>query len=70
MSEISLPPIPDLNKPCFSIFPGAKSLVSQRICPTCEKPVDFSRLTVPVEVSEYSISGMCKDCQDDVFREE
>lgn len=72
---------PDPNKPVFDIFPEARELTQRKRCPFCKKIVNTSdafnesyapdRLSNPFrdELSrkEYSISGLCQDCQDEMF---
>ena len=72
---------PDPNKPVFEIFPEARELTQRRRCPSCERIVNVSdafgksyapdRLSSPfrddLSRKEYSISGLCQDCQDKVF---
>lgn len=41
---------------------------TQRICTCCRKPVTPFRNRLSAK--EYSISGMCQTCQDDIFEEE
>lgn len=53
------------SRPADLIFPEKKLLKDAGRCPICTKPVgnfrdDLSR-------REYEISGMCQDCQDEVF---
>lgn len=50
-----------------TLFPDAAARIAQRLCPTCGKAIgafvdDISR-------REYLISGMCQECQDEVFRD-
>jgi hypothetical protein len=56
---------PDLNKPAFQVFPGAREAVEKGNCPTCGKPV--GEFKDALSEKEYSISGMCQVCQDSVF---
>ena len=74
---------PDPNKPAFEIFPEARELTQRRRCPCCKRIVNTSdafnasyapdRLSSPfrddLSRKEYSISGLCQDCQDKVFGE-
>lgn len=71
---------PDPNKPAFEIFPEAGKNVRYGRCPCCKKIVNtgntFSEgdeLSSPfrddLSRKEYSISGLCQDCQDEVFGE-
>ena len=37
-------------------------------CPTCNKPVDFAAgFRDALSRKEFGISGMCQQCQDEVF---
>ena len=60
---------PDVNKPAFQIFKEERNLILQKKCPLCKEtiiPKEFS----DIERKEYSISGMCKTCQNCEFNEE
>ena len=57
---------PDLNKPAFKIFPEMKERIIQNKCPTCNGEIGEFRDTLSKK--EYSISGMCQECQDKTFR--
>lgn len=43
----------------FDIQPG--------ICPVCGLKVDTSAFRDVLSVREYNISGLCQNCQDDIF---
>lgn len=74
---------PDTSKPAFKIFPDQAILVDQKKCPMCKKIIDFgepnnftskfdpAKITSPfrndLSRKEYTISGMCQDCQDAMF---
>lgn len=59
---------PDPTKPVFDIFPGAKSAVQQKECPMCGKIINTSdEFRDELSRKEYSISGLCQNCQDAVF---
>ena len=74
---------PDPNKPVFKILPVIGELVHNRKCPMCKKIVNtgdvFNKKYSPERLSspfrdelsrkEYTISGMCQDCQDMMFGE-
>lgn len=56
---------PDLNKPAFKIYPAASAAISDNKCPTCGRIIGSFRNAISKK--EYSISGMCQVCQDEVF---
>ena len=69
---------PDPNKPVFDIFPKALGRIQYGRCPGCKKIVNktgtFAKdesISSPfrddLSRKEYSISGLCQDCQDEVF---
>ena len=41
--------------------------VEQKKCPLCGKPINMEDFRNEISKREYSISGMCQECQDDVF---
>lgn len=65
-----MPLPPDLSKPAFSIFPHAADRVMAGLCVTCDsrrlRGIDFRD---DISRKEYSISGMCQECQDQVYKE-
>lgn len=65
-----MPDKPDTDKPVFKLMPDAKINVEENICPTCKKPIGvITSETFKDRLSEkeYSISGMCQECQDGIF---
>ena len=54
-----------MTKPVDLIFPEEKRLKDQGLCPMCSKPVGEFRNQLSHK--EFNISGMCQDCQDDIF---
>ena len=52
-------------RPVDIIFPEAKALKDAGKCPTCEKLVGQFR--DELSKREFEISGMCQECQDNVF---
>ena len=36
-------------------------------CPTCGKPISVTDFSDPEYREEFKISGMCRECQDEVF---
>ena len=57
--------LPDLNKPAFKIFAHATERVKSGKCPMCGKEITGFRDELSEQ--EYGISGMCQECQDQVF---
>lgn len=37
-------------------------------CPTCTMPIDQTKFTDPLSRKEFTISGMCQQCQDKTFK--
>lgn len=60
---------PDLNKPAFTsgIWPEAKEAVVAEKCPMCLAEIKEEDFKDALSKKEYSISGMCQNCQDSVF---
>lgn len=56
---------PDLNKPVFKIF--SKKEVIEGKCPMCSKEIKETEFKDKLSKKEYSISGLCQKCQDDIF---
>lgn len=63
---------PDLNKPVFKekAFMLETARVQLKWCPICSKPINEEDFTDSLSRKEYSISGMCQACQDEIFNEE
>ena len=66
-----MPLPPDLSKPLFAMFPGAADAVIRGECIPCGsteiRDCDFRD---EISKREYSISGMCQTCQDEIFQSE
>ena len=60
---------PDLNKPCFFIFPKMKEKIEKCLCSNCGNHLEGKENEFRDEISrsEYTVSGMCQKCQDTVF---
>lgn len=58
---------PNLNKPAFKTFPKKAKLVEEGKCPECGKTIDPDDFRDALSRKEYSISGLCQQCQDKVF---
>jgi len=41
--------------------------VEQGLCPFCSEEIDMDDFREPINVKEYKISGLCQDCQDEIF---
>jgi len=81
-----MPPLekPDLNKPMFDVFPKAREYIMLDRCPCCKKVINTGMILLKdctredlsslfrdaLSKKEYSISGLCQDCQDKVFEAE
>jgi hypothetical protein len=62
---IPRPPIP-AKRPVDHIMVEMYELKQQGKCPVCHKPVEG--FTTELKAREYSISGYCEPCQDDMFQ--
>lgn len=48
------------------MFPGTRAAIKAGKCPVCSKPIlKFKDL---LSVKEYRLSGLCQQCQDEVFQ--
>ena len=60
--------MPDASRPCFLLDPAAGIAVGKGRCPFCDtstgRHCDFNS---DKSRREYSISGLCQDCQDQIF---
>ena len=41
--------------------------VNKGICPTCNRKINPQHFKDPLSFKEFTISGMCQKCQDEVF---
>lgn len=48
-----------------ALFPGQAKLKAEHLCPFCKRPIGEFR--DELSLREYSISGLCQECQDAVF---
>ena len=61
---------PDITKPVFLFYPNAVKDIVENKCPMCHSDIKESDFKDELSKKEYSISGMCQKCQDEVFTEE
>lgn len=54
-------------KPADFLFPREAAMVKELICPFCHVPVDTEGFRDQLSVKEFAISGLCQNCQDEVF---
>lgn len=60
---------PDISKPVFQ-HPDFKTeaiLTQIGMCPMCTQPIHEEDFTDALSKREYTISGMCQKCQDEMF---
>lgn len=62
---MSKEPIP-APRPVDLIFPDKRKLKEEGKCPICTKAIGEFR--DELSRREYRISGMCQDCQDEIFK--
>ncbi len=48
-------------------FAEQVDLVEDKKCPLCSKDIKMDSFRDKLSVKEYHISGMCQQCQDDIF---
>lgn len=60
---------PNTNKPAYRIpcFVHMAQLIDNDKCPHCEKDIKEEEFKDELSKKEYSISGMCQKCQDEIF---
>ena len=58
---------PDTYKPCFRLDPEARFRILHYRCVTCPNDIKESNFRDELSMSEYTISGMCQECQDKAF---
>jgi hypothetical protein len=56
---------PEMKAAIEAIFPGTLAAVEACKCPLCKAPIGEFRDALSRK--EYSISGLCQDCQDMIF---
>ena len=49
------------------VMPGCHARAAAGLCVTCGAQIDMDSFRDELSIREYHISGMCQDCQDDVF---
>ena len=49
------------------IKPNTTELIKDRKCPLCESKINVNDFRNELSVKEFTISGMCQKCQDDIF---
>ena len=45
-------------------------LVEQNKCPLCKKDINQNDFKDELSKKEFTISGMCQKCQDEIFKEQ
>ena len=61
-----MPLPPDLSKPIFAMMPDLADRVMNNQCTFCAKAI--TAFADELSAKEYSVSGMCQLCQDDIFQ--
>jgi hypothetical protein len=57
---------PEMRNAIEEMFPGTKENIAARRCPLCKDVITGFRDALSKR--EYEISGMCQNCQDEVFK--
>ena len=55
------------TRPVDILFPAMAEAKAAGHCPICNALVDMTEFRHESDVREFRISGMCMDCQDEVF---
>jgi len=58
---------PTLQRVLRRMFPDFFANIDRNLCPTCSQPI--GEFKDELSKQEYSISGMCQECQDATFGE-
>ncbi len=48
--------------------PSSKKFFRDGSCPHCKRPINFEEFKDKVSLQEFTISGLCQGCQDEVFK--
>lgn len=65
MTEVFKNKSPEMIATLESLFPGTLAAVKANCCPMCKQPIgEFKN---ELSRKEYTISGICQTCQDDIF---
>jgi hypothetical protein len=59
---------PDMIAAIEGMFPGTKHAIDHSKCPLCRSDIDKTKFADALSLKEYYISGMCQNCQDEMFR--
>lgn len=54
-------------RPSEILFPEQHARIEMGMCPFCDVAISESDFRDALSVKEYHISGLCQDCQDEVF---
>ena len=56
---------PEIKSVIESLFPGTMQAIENKQCPMCREPIGGFRNEISER--EYTISGLCQSCQDEMF---
>lgn len=56
---------PEMIEAIEGMFPGTKAAIAAHKCPMCWNPIEGFRDALSER--EYEISGLCQNCQDEIF---
>jgi hypothetical protein len=58
-----------MNKAIIKTIFGQEVIdkIENQVCPTCDKAIKIEDFRDELSVKEYTISGMCQECQDSIF---
>lgn len=44
-----------------------KDVIKRSLCPFCKTQIRLEDFTDELSLHEFAVSGLCQDCQDDIF---
>lgn len=54
-------------RPADIVFPEQYARKLAMLCPFCDNAIGIGDFRDPLSLREYEISGLCQECQDEVF---
>ena len=56
------------KRPSNVVFPEANDCIEDESCPICNEMVNVNDFEKQDDIKEYQTSGICKPCQDRIFK--
>jgi len=61
---------PNLEKPCFYLYPKMRRRVELGLCSICAEPIVLDKFKDDKEKIEFTITGSCPKCQNEIHEGE